>query len=168
MTKPINDDETRIKVRDLLEKTRFVMLVTTDASGSMQSRPMTILAIEDQTVWFFTDVNSPKTLEIGRDHEVLLASADPSGQSFVSATGTARVTQDVEKQKALWSEANRLWFPKGPESENLALIAVTLQGAEYWDSPASTALFAYGYVKAVVAGKPPTTGENETVTFART
>jgi hypothetical protein len=33
-------------------------------------------------------------------------------------------------------------------------------GAEYWDSPGSKVLFAYGYVKALVAGKTPDTGEN--------
>ncbi|MBS7809429.1 pyridoxamine 5'-phosphate oxidase family protein [Roseococcus pinisoli] len=165
MTQHISDDEARIKVRELIKDIGFVMLVTTDQEGSLSSRPMAVMAVEGDKVWFFTDANSPKTMEIGRDHEVLLACANPSGQAFVSVSGRARVLQDEAKQKELWSEGARLWFPKGHKSENLALIEVDMLGAEYWDSPGSKVLFAYGYVKALVAGKTPETGENAKVRF---
>lgn len=165
MTHHAHDDEARIKVREMLEEIRFVMLVTTDAEGGMTSRPMSVNTVEGDTVWFFTDVNSPKTLEIGRDHDVLLTAANVSSQNFISARGVARVVQDVVKQKALWSEMARLWFPDGAESPNLALISVELTGAEYWDSPASTARLAFGYVKAVLTRQTPDTGENAKVRF---
>lgn len=167
MTQQISDDEARIKVRELIKKIGFVMLVTADEDGALHSRPMAVMGVENDKVWFFTDVNSPKTLEIGRDHDVLLACANPSGQAFVSVTGRAKVMQDEAKQKELWTEASRLWFPKGHKSENLALIEVEMLGAEYWDSPGSKVLFAYGYVKALVAGKTPDTGENAKVKFER-
>lgn len=167
MTHKIPDDEARIKVRDLIQKIGLVMLVTADDDGALHSRPMAVMGVEDQKVWFFTDIDSPKTLEIGRDHDVLLACANPAGQEFVSVTGRAKVLQDEAKQKELWSEGARLWFPKGHKSENLALIEVEMLGAEYWDSPGSKVLFAYGYVKALVAGKTPDTGENTKVRFER-
>ncbi|WP_421992451.1 pyridoxamine 5'-phosphate oxidase family protein [Roseococcus sp.] len=167
MPQAISDDAARIKVRELVQKIGLVMLVTSDDDHSLHSRPMAVMGMEGDKVWFFTDVDSPKTLEIGRDHDVLLACANPGGQEFVSVQGRARVLQDEAKQKKLWSEAARLWFPKGPASENLALIEVEMLGAEYWDSPGSKVLFAYGYVKAVVAGKTPETGENAKVKFER-
>ncbi|WP_424813290.1 pyridoxamine 5'-phosphate oxidase family protein [Roseococcus sp. YIM B11640] len=165
MAQQISDDEARIRVRELIKKIGLVMLVTADEDGALHSRPMAVMGVEDQTVWFFTDVDSPKTLEIGRDHDVLLACANPAGQEFVSVTGRARVMQDVAKQKELWSEGARLWFPHGHKSENLALISVEMLGAEYWDSPGSKVLFAYGYVKALLAKKTPETGENAKVEF---
>lgn len=167
MTQKISDDEARIKVRDLIKKIGLVMLVTADEDGALHSRPMAVMGVEGEKVWFFTDIDSPKTLEIGRDHDVLLACANPAGQEFVSVTGRARVMQDEARQKELWTEGSRLWFPKGHKSENLALIEVEMLGAEYWDSPGSKVLFAYGYVKALVAGKTPETGENAKVKFER-
>lgn len=161
----MNDDEARIKVRELIEEIRLVMLVTTDADSLMHARPMSVAAVQGDTVWFFTDRNSPKIFEIGQDQDVLLTAANPSKQDFVSAHGVARLVDDMAKKQELWSEMVRLWFPNGVESPNLGLIAVDLVGAEYWDSPASTALLAYGYIKALVAKKSPETGENAKVRF---
>lgn len=165
MTHVPNDDEARIKVRELIEQIRTVMLVTTDAEGGLDSRPMAVLAVEGDTVWFFTDVNSPKTMAIGQDHDVLLACANTSGQDYVSVRGKARVMQDLEKQKALWTEIARLWFPEGAASPNLALVAVEMTGAEYWDGVSSTASLAYGYVKALVTKAQPEMGDNAKVRF---
>ncbi len=165
MTHAVNDDEARIKVRELLEQIRTVMLVTTDTDSLMQARPMSVLAVEGDTVWFFSDANSPKMFEIDQDHDVLLTAANPSSQDYVSARGVARIVQDEAKKQELWTEMARLWFPDGAKSPNLVLIGVDLVGAEYWDSPSSTALFAYGYIKALVAKKPPAAGENAKVRF---
>lgn len=161
----LNDDEARIKVRERIETIRTVMLVTADAEGDLHSRPMRVLAVEDDTVWFMTEVNSPKAFEIEQDSDVLLACANPSGDEYVSVRGKARMVRDVARQKELWSEAARPWFPEGPESANLALIAVKVIGAEYWDSTSTSAIFAYGYVKALVTGKPVEGGENAKVRF---
>lgn len=165
MKHEISDDEARIKIRGMIEDIRMVMLVTTDADGLMHARPMSVAALQGDTVWFFTDRNSPKIFEIGQDQDVLLTAANPSKQDFVSARGVARLVDDMAKKKELWSEMVRLWFPDGVESPNLGLIAVDLIGAEYWDSPGSLALLAYGYIKAVVAKKTPETGENAKVRF---
>lgn len=165
MTHATNDDEARIKVRELIEEIRTVMLVTSDTDGLMQARPMSVLAVEGDTVWFFADANSPKIFEIDQDQGVLLTAAHPSRQDYVSARGVARVVQDMAKKKQLWTEMARLWFPNGVESPNLVLIAVDLIGAEYWDSPASVARLAIGYVQALVAKKTPEIGDNAKVRF---
>lgn len=165
MTQGPNEDEARIKVRELIEQIHIVMLVTADASGGLDARPMAVLEVSGDTVWFFTDINSPKAMSIGHDHDVLLACANPSGQEYVSVRGKARVVQNVERQKALWTEMARLWFPDGAESPNLALISVTMTGAEYWDGPTSAARFAYGYVKALVTKTPSAMGENAKLRF---
>jgi general stress protein 26 len=165
MSHAMKDDQARIKLRDLIENIRLVMLVTTGADGLMQARPMTVLAVEDDTVWFFADANSPKMFEIGQDHAVLLTAANPASQDFVSARGVARVVEDMAKKQQLWTEIARLWFPEGVKSPNLVLIGVDLVGAEYWDSAASAARLVYGYVRALVGQTVPQLGENGKVRF---
>jgi hypothetical protein len=34
-----------------------------------------------------------------------------------------------------------------------------METAEYWESPSSAAVHAYGYMKAVMTGKPPSPGD---------
>lgn len=58
-----------------------------------------------------------------------------------------------------------MWFPDGPDDSAIALIEVRVETAEYWDSPSSAMVYAYGYAKARLTGTPPDLGENETVRF---
>ena len=60
----------------------------------------------------------------------------------------------------------KVWFPKGKEDPEVALLEVTVKQAEYWDAPSSTMLHAYGYVKAVVTGESPQPGGHGTVKLA--
>ena len=167
MSHPANDDEARIKVREMLEAIGTVMLVTTKSADSHHARPMAIQKIEGDTIWFFNMRNSPKTYEIQGDADVLIAASSPATQDYVSVQGKARAMTDVAKQQALWTEGARVWFPKGAEDPDMGLIAVTMTGAEYWDAPNSTMLHAYGYLKAVTTGQQPEGGENAKVSFRR-
>jgi general stress protein 26 len=144
-----HDDMNRQKARAMLEEIGTVMLVTHEQSGGMQARPMQILAIEGNVVWFFTDVNSPKSMQIGQDQDVLLAASCPERKEYVSVAGRARVMQDIERQRHLWTEDARPWFPEGARSEDLALICVTMEGAEFWASERSGGAYAYSYVQAM-------------------
>jgi general stress protein 26 len=167
MAKPMNDDEARIRVRALMKEIATAMFVTVDEQGRLRSRPMQHMSLDDEggTVWFFTRADSPKTDEIGHDGRVLLAYGAPNRNDYCSVYGQARIERDVERQKALWSEGARVWFPDGPESADLVLIAVEIDGAEFWDTTSSTALYAYGYAKALLTGRPPEGGDNRKVNF---
>ena len=108
---------------------------------------------------------TPKLGEIAGDEHVLLAYSEPKDQNYVSVSGTATTTQDRAKIKELWSEPMRVWFPKGPEDDNITLIKVSIDSAEYWDAPSAAWVYAYGYVKARVTGEAPKAGENKVVNF---
>ena len=59
-----------------------------------------------------------------------------------------------------------MWFPKGPDDPAICLIRVGVESAEYWDAPAASWVYAYGYVKARLTGEPPhNVGENKVVNF---
>jgi general stress protein 26 len=160
------DDEARNKVLSLLKDVRIAMMATRGEDGRMHSRPMATNTVEfDGHLWFFTDRASPKIEDLRRDSEVLLTYSDESRQNYVSVTGHGEVVVDRDKTKELWHEALRVWFPKGAEDPDIALVRVSVDGAEYWDSPSSTMLHAYGYLKAVTTGERPHPGDNATVRF---
>ena len=166
-TTPIRaDEDARSKVLALIKDFRVAMMASIASDGTWHARPMAAAAVEsDGEVWFFTDLHSPKVEEIGRDPRVLLTFADESGQTYVSLSGDAEVVRDTAKAKELWSEAARVWFPAGAEDPALGLVRVTVETAEYWDSPSSTMVLAYGYVKAITTGRRPDPGDTAKVTF---
>jgi len=167
MAEAKTEHEQREKVRELIKDVQTAVMVTHAEDQTLRGRPMVAAALDPdgKTLWFFSGSGTEKTEEIAKNDRVLLSYSDPSSQNYVSVSGKARVVRDVAKQKELWKESMRTWFPDGAEDKRIALIAVEMTGAEYWDSPSSTLLHAYGYVKSVVTGEPPKGGENERVSF---
>lgn len=168
MVETRTDAEAKRKVWDMIRHIEVAMMVTMDEEGRFRGRPMRATQKEfDGVLWFFTPAGSPKAEEVVGDGRVLLAYADPRSQDYVSVQGTAELVKDVERQKSLWSEPLRAWFPGGPEDPKVALLKVTVNGAEYWDAPSSTLVHAYGYLKSVTTGEPPHPGANDKVDFTR-
>jgi len=161
-----NDKDARDKVWGMIKDIRIALMVTQDQTGRLYARPMAAHQERfEEELWFYTDINSPKISEIKDNHHVLLSYSDPSSQNYVSINGKAQIVRDRGKIREFWSEHLRTWFPKGVDDPNIALICVKVEEAEYWDSPSSTFLYAYGYIKARVTGERPEGGENEKVEF---
>ncbi|MBY0610843.1 MAG: pyridoxamine 5'-phosphate oxidase family protein [Beijerinckiaceae bacterium] len=161
-----NDYKDRMKVWEMIKDIRIAVMVTTDEEGQLRSRPMAAQQQEfDGSLWFFTSIQSGKIDELEGNPDVLLGYSEPSKQEYVSVNGKAVIVRDREKIKELWSEPLRVWFPKGPDDQEIALIKVTISSAEYWDAPSSTMLYAYGYVKARLTGERPKGGEHKVVNF---
>lgn len=152
-----HNDPKAEKLYEMIKDLRIAMMTTIDTDGEMHSRPMYAQdADEHGDLWFFTQIQSPKITEISRDNEVNLAYSNPDKQSYVSIFGTAEIVRDKAKIKEMWSEPLRAWFPDGQDDPQIALIRVHPLKGEYWDSPSSTVVHLYGYVKASLTGKPPT------------
>lgn len=151
------------KVKDI----RICMMTTEDTDGSLRSRPMATQTQGDfdGRLWFLTNARSPKVAEIAGDHQVNLSYADPDGHAYVSVSGTARVLTDKAAVQAHWSEPARLWFPDGPDSDDIAVLEVDVHKAETWDGSASAMTLLYGYARARLTGKPYNPGESQHLTF---
>ena len=150
------------KLVDKIKDIKIAMMTTAEADGSLRSRPMyTHEPQEDGTLWFFTEEDSGKISEVKKDRHINLGYANPDDNVYVAITGTAQVVTDRAKIKELWSEGLRGWFPKGSDDPNIALLKVTIESGEFWDTPNSTLLRAYAYAKAVVTGERYQPGPDE-------
>jgi general stress protein 26 len=139
---------------DKIKDIKIAMMTTTEADGSLRSRPMyTHKPDADGSLWFFTEADSGKVDEVKHDRHVNLGYADTSANTYVSITGTATVVNDRQKIKELWSESLKGWFPKGSDDPNISLLRVDIETGEFWDSPNHTLLRAYAYLKAVATGE---------------
>lgn len=158
--------EAQTKVWELIKDISIAMFVTQGDDGKLSARPMSAVNTEfSGALWFMTAGDSAKLEEVRASRNVLVAYAEPKDQNYVSARGRAEIVRDKAKIKEFWSEAARVWFPKGPDESDIALIRVDVESAEYWDAPSATMVYAYGYVKARLTGEPPDLGETKKVGF---
>lgn len=152
------------KLAELIKDIRIAMLTTEDENGSLHSRPMGTQQAEfDGDLWFFTEEPSGKTGELAANRKVNVAYSDPKHQRYVSVSGRGTVVRDREKSKELWNPAYKAWFPEGLDDPKLALLKVSVESAQYWDSPGSAVVHLLGFVKAVATGRRYEGGENEKI-----
>jgi general stress protein 26 len=153
------------KLHDLVKDIKFAMLTTVEEDGTLRSRPMATQEFEfDGDLWFFTNANAPKVDEAQRNQHVNVSYAAPNDQKYVSVSGTAQLVRDRQKIEELWNPLYKAWFPKGLDEPDLALLKVSVDKAEYWDSPSGPVVRLVGFVKAVVTGEPiGNLGENEKI-----
>ncbi len=138
------------KIKDV----RYAMLTTADAAGHLHARPMyTQEPTTSGELWFFTEKDSAKVHEVQRDAQVCIAYADPSANTYASVTGQATVVIDRAKIDELWTENLKAWFPGGKDDPSVALLRVTIERGEYWDSPSNAFVQVYAYLKAVTTGE---------------
>lgn len=142
------------KLFELIRETKICMLTTQDAEGNLRSRPMANQAeFPDENLWFFTDKDSPKVREIDGSATVNLSYGEPGKNHYVSISGHASVVEDRELMKKFWKPIYKAWFPEGLDDPSLSLLKVTIDKAEYWDSPSSIAVQVIGFTKAILTGK---------------
>ena len=153
------------KLREMIEDIDFCMLTTVDENGDLHSRPMSSNGEIDQNgdIWFFTGASSHKVSEIEKLPKVNVSFADPDNHRYISVSGTAQLVRDRAKIDELWKPEFKIWFPEGKDDPNVALLRVSLDKGEYWDSPSSTIGYALNFVSSLVTGKEPDLGENRKV-----
>ncbi len=150
------------QLRKVLKGIRVAMMTTVDSDGGLRSRPMATQELDkDGSLWFLTQATSPKTGEVERDHHVNLSYVSTEDNRYVSVSGQATVTRDRAKAEEIWNPLYKAWFPEGLDDPNLAVLRVSVEKAEYWDSPTSAVVHLAGFVKALATGKQYRPGENE-------
>lgn len=146
---------TREKLMGILKSFRNAMLVTQAQDKTLRSRPMALLKVDDNgDCWFMTGFDSGKIDEIGQNPMVNVSLQDD--RKFLSLSGQAIITRDRQKLEELWSEHMKVFFPRGKEDPNLALICVSPSEGEFWDNEGVQGLkFLLESVKAYVTGTTP-------------
>ena len=163
------EEQDRKKVWDLIKNQHSALLITIKQDGGLDSRPMGCLQHEfDGTLWFVTFRASHKIQEISADNQVLISYAKPLEHEYVSISGRAQLLEDKEKLRDLWSEALRVWFPKGLDDPDIIIISVAAEEARYWTKGASLMAYAWTYVMTRWTGRHPSpddVGETKAVRF---
>lgn len=154
---------------DLIEGIKFGMLTHRHANGMLHSVPLTTQNGQDDqadTLYFFVARQSDIAKHVVQDPNVNVSYADLGDDSYVSVSGKAAIVEDAAKKEALFSSVAKAWFPGGPTDPDLALLAVKIGHAEYWDVKESKMMQLAKMAKAAITGKPPSgMGEHKEITL---
>ncbi len=153
-----NDSTSREQLWNIIKDIRFAMFTTRHEGGHLHSQPMTTqnkALDEDDRLWFFMSRRGDPVADLGAESSVNVSYADPGKDRYVSVCGSARISDDLDKKRALWSKLNEAWFPGGVSDADLALVEVKITHAQYWDVKESKITQLYEMAKAAVTGKPP-------------
>src|SRR5262249_24219034 len=101
-----------------------------------------------------------KVAEMEANSQVLVTFQNST--HFATITGTATVVRDHALIDKLWSDAWRVWFPKGKDDPLLCLIKVDATEGEYWDTSGTQAFkYLFQGVSAILQGTAPTIDESQ-------
>ena len=160
----------KAKLWDLIKDTRFGMLTHRHDDGQLHSHPLTTQnkkVDEGATLYFFVPKDGDIVRHVATDGSVNVAYANTDADSYVSVSGQASVLEDPAKKEELFNPAAKAWFPGGPTDPNLALLAVRILEAEYWDVDDSKMVQLLKMARSAITGNPPTDlGEHKKLNVA--
>jgi general stress protein 26 len=157
------ETDQRAKVFDIVKGFSTAMFVTFGRGGRPGARPMHVARVEENTgaIWFLTDRSGTLVDDLQNGATALLTFQNDSS-AYLSMRGWARIEDNSAHVKEVWKEPYKVWFPRGPEDTDIALVVVDALDAEYWDNRGMNKLeYLFEAAKAYVKGKKPEVVEGE-------
>jgi general stress protein 26 len=160
-------DASADRVWALIEEIQIAMVATHDGHGDcLRARPMAAHpAREENAIYFLTDVDAGKVDEVSQNDNVCLAFADQKGRRYVSVTGQAKLSNDRDRIKELWSVADQAFW-RDENDPAIRVLRVAPNAAEFWESGGDV----LNYVKIIISrvtGGEPHLHDNEKVMLSR-
>lgn len=142
--------EEQQKLVDLMRDMPIAMLTTFGPEGP-RSIPMARQEVEpDAEMWFISARDTRHVDALAHDPRVAVTFS--SRDAWVALTGRGEVVDDQARLKELWNTFAEAWMPEGPEDPNATLLRVTVDHAEYWDSPGGKLASVVSFAKAKLTG----------------
>lgn len=146
---------------DLAGKIGTCMFIT-PSHDFPRARPLSaVVRRDEEAIYFLTSAGSAKDGEVEEDGKATLAFADTGGNKYVTISGAARVSNNREKIRDVWSPFAKAWWETADDPD-IRLITVVPQEAEVWDGPNRLVAGAI-LLGAAITGARPAVGDNAKV-----
>ncbi|WP_457418801.1 pyridoxamine 5'-phosphate oxidase family protein [Roseateles sp. P5_E7] len=142
------------KIADMVKAGNSCFFCTLGMSLQLHARPMTVTEVEDGGVlWFFTEVDSLKNVELDRDPRVTLFFKEGDNSGHLKLDGSATLVTDPATIHRLWSPKMRAWFTEGENDPRIGLLRVDPISGEYWDNRHGAAIAGIKMLFGAIVGK---------------
>jgi len=151
---------------DMIKDIRFGMLTHRHSEGGLHAHPLTTQNKElgeKGVLYFFVSKSTEVGQRLRADGNVNVSYSDPHKDHYVSISGRATISEDMDAKKRLFNAMSKAWFPGGATDPDLELVEITITSAEYWDVKESKPTQLFKMAAAAVSGTRPTMGEHKEV-----
>ncbi|KQT08778.1 pyridoxamine 5'-phosphate oxidase family protein [Ramlibacter sp. Leaf400] len=151
---------------EMIKDIRFGMLTHRHPEGGLHAHPLTTQNKglgEKAILYFFVSRRSEVGQRLRTDGNVNVSYSDTHKDIYVSITGHAVVSEDLDAKKRLFNTIAKAWFPGGAEDPDLELVEVHVTHAEYWDVKESKVTQLLKMTAAAISGERPQLGEHKEV-----
>ncbi|KAH9808598.1 hypothetical protein DFH28DRAFT_970278 [Melampsora americana] len=108
--KEASPDEKVKEVESIVDTVQTAMFTTRHSDGTLNSRAMHPACKKGLVFEFIANNHSGKFEEINKDHACNVSFYDTSSTDWVSVAGEAKVINDHEEIKKIWSPSIKAWF----------------------------------------------------------
>jgi general stress protein 26 len=130
----MNESDAKARVREILEKPgRVVVFATVDGEGRPKCRYMTSLTLDDENViYMVTSSKGRKVEQVLHNPLCQICAWTEQWEETVELDGRAEIVDSPGTRGYVWERHPVLAnYFEGPDSENYALIKVTVETGEY-------------------------------------
>ena len=122
------------QIAAIISEIDMCLFATRGEGGQIHARPMSNNGqVEwDGRSWFFAPSAGRLVAELRADPSAVAAYRAEEGYTFVSVSGRATIETDAELKKEYWLPELERWFPNGPDDEDVALIRLDAEHADWW------------------------------------
>jgi general stress protein 26 len=147
----------------LIKGNRYAMLTHRHPDGRLHSHPLTTQnrSLEPgDPLYFFVARETELGQRLLADGNVCVSYADPDKDVYISISGMARISENMDTKRRLFNALAKAWFPGGADDPNLELVEVQIHHAEYWNIKESKTKQLFKIASAAVSGEQPVMGEH--------
>lgn len=143
------------KIKEVVGRTQSCFFCTAMASGeSGATRPMAVQEVDEAgSLWFLSASDSHKNKELSSNSSVRLYFQSGEHSGFLMLNGTATVSRDRTKIKALWTPVLKTWFTEGIDDPRITVIRVEPIDGYYWDTKHGTMVAGVKMLIGAAIGK---------------
>jgi general stress protein 26 len=160
------DKTPHARLWEMIKDIRFGMLAHRHADGGLHAHPLTTQNKElgeKGILYFFVSKSTEVGQRLRTDGNVNVSYSDPHKDHYVSISGIARISEDMDAKQRLFNPMAKAWFPGGAADPDLELVEVQITSAEFWDVKESKPTQLFKMAAAAVSGQRPTMGEHREV-----
>lgn len=159
-TEKMNKEESREKLKDLVDDIKVAMMVTGFNKKPINAIPMTTKQVDkDGNIWFLSLRTSEHNQELLKNKDVQLLYSDPKGMEYLSVFGEAEITTDRVTIEDLYSSIDDNWFEGGKTDPNITAIKVRPEEAYYWDTKSNKYITLLKLGVGAISGNKQDIGE---------
>jgi general stress protein 26 len=158
-TEKLNKEESRKKLRELVDDIKIAMMITGFNRKPVSAVPMTSKKVDQEgNIWFLSLRNSDHNNDLLKDNDVQLLYSEPSDMEYLSVYGEAEITTQKSILEDLYNKTDENYF-SGLEDPNLTAIKVKPQEAYYWDTKANKYVTLFKMGVGAITGNEQDIGE---------